>query len=405
MAENPLLPGTEMEVIEKYPLSRRLDHPNFGDVCKTTFAKGVISDFEKISDDPIMVKSRVKVTGDFGKSDYIPLFYHPKAEYWDGPLADPPVLATDFDEETGAFKQAWQSFRSGDEVAVMLKEGVPVAVMGFSDGVPRIGEDVVKLETQSLHTSWDFEDWEHPDYPSRIGANWPDAFVRMNKADFHDEGEKGPDGLDLKLLLEAERYDGPEEETVMGGTIPTPIDHGAPYGSFYYNEGIVSGYVGEFQVYIKYTEGGSTVLTKIALWLIKVGPIVYAIYGKYRESYSKYISYCVGDDNEPPVGTITHITHTYSITRLCVKAGIYKEGIEEEMIATLGAYPDWNYLGGLSAPNWWPVEVGGMNLQADLTALLSYLCAFDAKSFDEVQWFARPHTKAELQAASMWPAV
>ena len=47
MADPILFPGTEMTVIEKYPDSRRLDHPNFGDVYKTTFAKGVITDFKR----------------------------------------------------------------------------------------------------------------------------------------------------------------------------------------------------------------------------------------------------------------------------------------------------------------------------------------------------------------------
>ena len=139
MADNVIFPGTEMEVFEKYPDSRRLDHSNFGDVAKTTFAKGIISDFKV--DDPTdiagTIYSLVKVTGDWGESEFIPIFFNPKKAYWDGTG----VLATDFDEETGAFKRAWMSFRGDDEVAVMLKEGVPVAIMGFADGVPRIGEN------------------------------------------------------------------------------------------------------------------------------------------------------------------------------------------------------------------------------------------------------------------------
>lgn len=408
MADAIIFPGTLMEVFEKYPDSRRLDHPDVADVRKTTFAKGVITDFQQIQDDPIQLDLvKVEIEG-VGESEFIPFFFHPKALYWDG--EDTEDLAQGFDEEKGCFNRAWMSFRVGDEVAVMLKEGVPVGVMGFTDGVPRVGEDVVKLETQSLHTPWDFEDWQHPDYPSRIGANWPDAFARMNKADFHDAGEKGPDDLDLKLLLEADRYDGPEETTGSQGIVspegswttggPIEIDHNAPWGTYEYAEG---------DIYcetcgILYWENGNALLTKIALWTIKVGPLLYAIYGKFRESYSKSIAYIDKSPGPVFVGTLTRITHTYNITRLCVKAGIYKEGMEAELAATLGAYPDWNYLGGLSAPNWWPVEVEGMKLQTDLTKLLSYLCAFDAKSFDEVKWFARPHTKAELQEADMWPA-
>lgn len=134
---------------QKYPLSgddqsgaksMRIDHPDFGDVSKTTYSKGVITDFEKIQDDPIQVKSRVKVKIEGEEeSDYIPIFYHPKILYWDGP-GDPPVpLATDFNAEGKYFERAWMSFRGGDEVAVMLQKGTPVAVIGFADGVPRIG--------------------------------------------------------------------------------------------------------------------------------------------------------------------------------------------------------------------------------------------------------------------------
>ena len=35
------------------------------------------------------------------------------------------------------------SFRCGDEVIVMLQDGVPVAVLGHADGVPRVGEDLI----------------------------------------------------------------------------------------------------------------------------------------------------------------------------------------------------------------------------------------------------------------------
>ena len=33
-----------LEATEKYPKSFRLNHPNFGDVYRTTYAKGVIGD-------------------------------------------------------------------------------------------------------------------------------------------------------------------------------------------------------------------------------------------------------------------------------------------------------------------------------------------------------------------------
>ena len=140
-----------LTVVQQYPInpdeegakSMRFNHPDWGDVYRTTIAKGVITDFEKVADDPIEVKSRVKVEIDgYGESEYLPLFFHPKALYWDDPGTPPsPSAATDFNEEGKYFEKAWMSFRGGDEVVVMLQEGVPVAVLGFADGVPRIGEN------------------------------------------------------------------------------------------------------------------------------------------------------------------------------------------------------------------------------------------------------------------------
>ena len=39
------------------------------------------------------------------------------------------------------------SFRCDDEVVVMLKDGEPAAVVGFADGVPRIGENLIRIKT------------------------------------------------------------------------------------------------------------------------------------------------------------------------------------------------------------------------------------------------------------------
>ena len=181
----------DLKIYEKYPDSWRIDHPDFMDVFKVTFAKGVITDFEKVNDVPLQVKSRVKVQGEWGESDFIPLFYHPKFQYWDDPNGSP--LATDYNEEGGYFERAWMSFRGDDEVAVMLKEGVPVAVVGFADGKPKIGEDIVKVAA--------VPDLSQPDlyYSASQGFAWVESI---------DNSEKGPDGLLLNLTEQAKYYPG-----------------------------------------------------------------------------------------------------------------------------------------------------------------------------------------------------
>jgi hypothetical protein len=227
MAVAVTFPGTEMPVIEKYPGSRRLDHPNFGDVYKTTFAVGVITDFKKIQDDPIQVEPMAKVSGEWGESDYIPIFYKPKESYWDDPEGK---KATDFDDEKGVHAGSWQSFRATDEVVVMLKEGVPVAIVAHADGVPRIGEDIVFFGGAKYSG-------EPRDY-------WV-SMLNQLESEIVDEAELGPDGKPVKLEHEVKPYIGGVDKTIgeltYGGWpsgVPTAIsdacyqeggnDHAAP---------------------------------------------------------------------------------------------------------------------------------------------------------------------------------
>jgi hypothetical protein len=190
MAEAVKFPGTEMTVIEKYPGSRRLDHPNFGDVYKTPYAVGVITDFQKIQDDPIQVLPMAKVSGDWGESDYIPIFYKPKESYWDDPEGK---KATDFDDEKGVHAGSWQSFRADDEVVVMLKKGTPVAILGFVDGVPRIGEDIAAF-FGAMYSAEERNYWI--------------SMLQQLESDIVDEAELGPDGKPVKLEQEVEPYIG-----------------------------------------------------------------------------------------------------------------------------------------------------------------------------------------------------
>ena len=123
----------------------------------------------------------VRVEGDaWGVSEFIPLFYHPKAGYWNdlppsgswGPSTrlipnivstwdhfnfyyDRPFEAVATDYKEGYFERAWMSFRCGDEVIVMLQNGVPVAVIGHADGFPRVGEDLMRVKWNTgLQHQW-----------------------------------------------------------------------------------------------------------------------------------------------------------------------------------------------------------------------------------------------------------
>jgi hypothetical protein len=179
----------DLTISEKYPNSWRADHPTFGDVRKTTYSKGIITEFQKLQDDPIKVAPMVKVQVDDQESDFIPIFFHARPQYWDD---DEGVLATDYNEGGKYFEKAWMSFRGDDEVIVMLREGEPVMVMGFADGVPRLGENIFKSEVGNQYW-WDCEKID--EYPD----------------------DNGPDDNPLKLLTPCERIFVKEESITFEG--------------------------------------------------------------------------------------------------------------------------------------------------------------------------------------------
>jgi hypothetical protein len=261
MADSTAFPGTEMEVIEKYPFSRRLDFPDFGTVCKTTFAKGVIADIKKTFDDPITVEPMVKVAvaGEVG-SDYIPIFYHPKAKYWDN--MDQENSAREFG---GAyFLKSWMSFRVGDEVVVMLSQGKPVVVLGFADGKPKVGENILKVDSS------------FPTYYFHA--------LRMPKLLYEGE-DTGPDGKPLRLTL-------PVQKITL--TPPDPVLTYFVEGYLFETEskGTIIEYAGEGglpcdytvkRVYVESTatvtryDGVSFVEREYIAYLPVIGPILYFI--------------------------------------------------------------------------------------------------------------------------------
>jgi len=188
---------------EKYPNSWRLDHPDFPDVRATTFAKGVITDVQTLQDDPIAPTSLVKV--DLG-GDWVPLFYTPKKSFWDICL-DWITLqkSQDFDEEGQFYKTAWISFRPGDEVVVMLRQGVPAAVIGFADGKPRVGENIIKFVCEGLDQVPSSQTF----YKAAFGLG-----LYEGPGSPYDGEDTGPDGFDLGLT---EEY-----PMITGGTTSSP---------------------------------------------------------------------------------------------------------------------------------------------------------------------------------------
>jgi hypothetical protein len=158
----------DLNIFEKYPGSWRIDHPDFGDVCKTTFAKGIITAFYAANgDNPLVVKDVCDLTIDGQEFKEVPIFYHSPKDYienwkqnalqtdhWkaSGSLVDadgkviPSVPADGLPFEGNSIARGAYSFAVDDEVAVLMQEGEPILVLGLVTKPPRKPLDYVKLE-------------------------------------------------------------------------------------------------------------------------------------------------------------------------------------------------------------------------------------------------------------------
>ncbi len=475
-----------MEVIEKYPPSRRLDHPDFGTVCKTSFAQGTITEFKEVDEslkevlrwtesrptpDPdvpmenkdIAVESMVKVKIDGVESELIPIFCHPKVNYWDDEDPISPVLATDFNEEQGCHKLAWQSFRVDDEVAVMLKEGKPVAVVGFADGMPRIGEAIFQMEYDTIGGDSKIYQWQ----PGLRGPAIPQEGKGYPYGTFNVDN-KGPDDLSLGLKTEALKICDTGEKTVEA--TDTQL-------IYYFRYVVVDGIPG-------YTVEPNTVTTTYKVkrryveYLISVGPFLYILQLLHNNITTTITNSAVGekvynytDCTAPTICWGYYVIENINVnavkSEVSMLSKIYSDKTKEEAIEmgkthesldlfppdTGGFYflnyPVWyqffwvyDYVEGREIkavnpsfspdnPLWNPAfnfsgfrgaDWSGWIFQPDWSIRLftSYLQEFfttDGTVADDgehpnpnqidpstLKIFTRPHTKAELQAAGMWPA-
>lgn len=332
---------------EKYPYSLRLDHPDFGDVHKTVYAKGIIKEFAKISDDPLKAKSMVTVDiAAKGLSDFIPLFYHPKPEYWNNQDG----TTTVFNQEGKYFEKAWMSFRTEDEVQVMLREGKPYAVLGFADGVPRVGEDVFQLKWEGADATWEFE----PAYQRPLSRQ-----LQLSRAikeaglggtpdcaysDYNEE-KKGPDGLELGL----------------NKIIDSPIAI-APYLN-------------------------NPVWHQYFFWFFNIGPyaVIFTLLGgRFPE----------GPLNEPSNnwGATSPSSGSFFVK-------FYEEGLEDKVAAFLNSQGFGDDIDEKLIDFGFRKTYMNPDFNGE-TEFLAFRNWFDPET---IEIHIRPHTKTELQEAGMWP--
>lgn len=376
------------EIVQQYPApvdpdqdaakSMRINYADWGDVYKGDIAIGVISDFEVIQEDPFQVNSRVKVKiGGGEESEFIPLFYHPKAKYWDDEEKD--ILATDFDEINKFFKQAWMSFRCGDEAVVKLRpteeggELKPYAVIGFADGVPRIGENIIKIN---------------------------DGYGKMVPGEVYPSAN-GPDGLVLRIDQECEKivlelYESYEELVGnFGGGGFCIVTHSEilPWGlGLYYRRCWLDWYGKNCFLYRRHSA------VQRVLYLAPVGPLLYVIRMETG-----------GGHTYRTETTITFLRSTVSsLENPYPLEDVPECYVIEEQPCNYPEYQDDDDATTHYLDDVFVALYNKENLEAARSGNLDNFvtCGFDFPEYefpDAPKIYVRPHTKEELVDAGMWP--
>jgi hypothetical protein len=379
-----------------------LNQSDFKDVYQTTLVGGTISNIQQDEgqDNPFkvisMVKVKLKATGE--ETDYLPIFFLPKKEYWDIPEHD----AQDFNEDEKYYENAWMSFRGGDEVVVVStvkEEGgspQPLLVLAFADGVPRIGEALFNLQWGSHQCDVQMLQINDGEIGDIYQGDW-------------DIDYKGPDGANLLLKRECvpqyikDLYDS-KSEIYWNYYIPAPpYDPGPDAQACFYS---------------KYYSG---LTLKLYAVLIPVGPILYYIPIITGHSYDVQevwlcvisppivcpdLSYYHGDS--PPDVDTPHTHGTWSLwssggdsyygvynpydyqDELIVKAALYKPELENNP----------------TAPDFIPQTFNNNQLRSAIINILQTQDYDNSWGYKPgFKFFVRPHTKKELQAAGMWPPI
>ena len=446
----------DLTAIEKRPDSWRLNFPNFGAVYRGPWAKGVIVDI-KVQDalspwawpcpsppynffggagpqPSTLVLSKAKV--DLG-NDYLPIFFKPKDKCWDeeddsGNVVMPAITVN---KDKLYFEKSWQSFRVGDEVKVLLQAPAgggapkPTAILGFVDGVPRIAEDWIKVVGPRFD----------PATQTFIGThfwNWQCSNCKIGAL---DTVIKDPTGLDLKLL----KAYGPSRVQSVWDPQPQHPGYYDVYGHWQddvnYSDGspvanpwTANGNGWEYNLltylgfvdsppapsadnWFTHTHDYTENVNITVEFMFIVGLLLYVWQIGYSVSMNKSSTiwltpteaaaltssalahvigteYYNGDAYYMPIGAVGPETPNYSLSSLQpqIGAGVYSQKLWDAILANAiqnpinqypGVYSQFNNFNMTANPDWSAFQMDWQNATI----------------------YVRPHTKAELQAAGLWP--
>jgi len=126
-----------MEVKSLNDREQRLNYEDFGEVCRTKFVRGKITDFPLELPDPITLSGTCNLETDAGDLENVPIFYHCGQ---DSTLEGAGNLVGERSLKGGVL-----AFRSGMEVKVLFDGDEPVGVIGHADNIPHRCQDCIQL--------------------------------------------------------------------------------------------------------------------------------------------------------------------------------------------------------------------------------------------------------------------
>ena len=140
------------------------------------------------------------------------------------------------------------------------------------------------------------------------------------------------------------------------------------------------------------------------MWPVRLGSILYIIVGLFEGRYSHSYWYSDPYDDPPGDGNIYRaITHQSYLSRFGVYAGVYSASLEAAAVACINDYLPTQALLISQNSDWFPVLPEELKFQAAMTTKINSKGDINIVDWTDMNWYFRPHSKAELEAAGLWP--
>ena len=140
------------------------------------------------------------------------------------------------------------------------------------------------------------------------------------------------------------------------------------------------------------------------MWPVRLGSILYIIVGLFEGRYSHSYWYSAPYDDPPGDGNMYRaIWHSSYLGRFGVYAGVYSAALEAAALACVNDYLPSQALLISQNSDWFPVLPEELTFQAAMTTKINSKGDINIVDWTDMNWYFRPHSKAELEAAGLWP--